>query len=152
MREDGTGVSIDLFPWGVLLIGLAAYAVIAAALIAAGRRDDARAIAGFVPDCVVMVSRLARDRRISHARRAVLFGVLAYLALPIDLIPDFLPIAGQLDDAVVLALALRLLMGGAETEQLRAAWPGPEASLRLVLRAAGREVNGAGSSAARARL
>lgn len=140
---DPSGVEIELVPWGLLLVALGFYAVAVAAMLAAGRREDARALAGFVPDCVVLVGRLARDRRISLPRRLGLLAVLAYLASPIDLIPDFLPGPGQLDDAVVLALALRLLLGGAGTEMLREAWPGPEASLRLVLRAAGRESNGA---------
>ena len=136
-------VSIDLVPWGLLLIALAIYVVTVAAVLAAGRREDARALAGFIPDCVVMVGRLARNRSVARWRRALLLVVLAYLAFPIDLIPDFLPGAGQLDDAVLLVVALRLLLGGAETEVLRQAWPGPEASLRLVLRAAGRDANGA---------
>jgi uncharacterized membrane protein YkvA (DUF1232 family) len=114
-------------------------------LIAAGRREDARALAGFIPDCVVLVSRLARDRRISRPRRALLFVALGYLALPIDLVPDFLPGIGQLDDAVVLALALRLVVHAGGTQIVRGAWPGPEASLTLVLRAAGLETNGAAS-------
>ena len=119
------------------------YLVGVAALIAAGRREDARALAGFIPDCLVLVSRLARDRRISRPRRLVLFGVLAYLALPIDLVPDFLPGIGQLDDAVLLGLALRLVVHGGGNEIVRQAWPGPQASLTLVLRAAGLETNGA---------
>lgn len=137
-------VEVPLWPWGALLIALGLYVVAVAAVLAAGRREDARALAGFIPDCVVMVARLARDRRISRPRRAALLAVLAYLALPFDLIPDFLPGAGQLDDAVLLALALRLLIGGAEAGLIRAAWPGPEASLRLVLRASGHERNGGG--------
>ena len=92
---------VPFWPWGVLLIAIAAYLVGVAALIAAGRREDARALAGFIPDCLVLVSRLARDRRISRPRRVVLFLVLGYLALPIDLVPDFLPGIGQLDDAVL---------------------------------------------------
>ena len=116
-----------------------------AALIAAGRREDARALAGFIPDCMVLVSRLARDKRISRRRRAILFGVLGYLALPIDLVPDFLPGIGQLDDAVLLGLALRLVVHGGGNEMVREAWPGPQASLTLVLRAAGLETNGAAS-------
>ncbi|MBA2546484.1 MAG: DUF1232 domain-containing protein [Solirubrobacterales bacterium] len=142
--NDGSGVQIDFFPWGLLILCLGVYAVAAAALLAAGRREDARAVAGFVPDCVVMVGRLARDRRISRPRRALLFVALGYLALPIDLIPDFLPGVGQLDDAVVLVVALRVLASGADTEMLRQAWPGPEASLKLVLAAAGRDSNGHG--------
>jgi uncharacterized membrane protein YkvA (DUF1232 family) len=134
---------VPFFPWGLLLIALGSYVVAVAALIGAGRREDARALAGFIPDCVVLISRLARDRRISWPRRAILFGVLGYLALPIDLVPDFLPGIGQLDDAVVLGLALRLVVHAGGTEIVREAWPGPEASLTLVLRAAGLETNGA---------
>jgi len=143
MSGDGAGVEIDLFPWGLLLIAVGLYAVAVAAVLAAGRREDARALAGFVPDCIVLVGRLARDKRVSRPRRVGLLAVLAYLAMPFDLIPDFLPGAGHLDDAVLLVLSLRVLLGGASTWTLREAWPGPEASLRLVLRAAGRERNGA---------
>jgi len=134
---------VPFWPWGLLLIALGLYVVCVAALIAAGRREDARALAGFIPDCVVLVSRLARDRRISRPRRAALFMALGYLALPIDLVPDFLPGIGQLDDAVVLGLALRLIVHGGGIESAREAWPGPEASLTLVLRASGLETNGA---------
>jgi uncharacterized membrane protein YkvA (DUF1232 family) len=140
---------VPFWPWGILMLFLGLYIVGVAALIAAGRREDARALAGFIPDCVVLVSRLARDRRIPRARRAVLFGVLAYLAFPIDLVPDFLPGIGQLDDAVLLGLALRLVVHGGGTEIVRAAWPGPQASLSLVLRAAGLETNGAATPPSR---
>jgi uncharacterized membrane protein YkvA (DUF1232 family) len=134
--------NIAFWPWGVLMIAVGLYVVSIAALIAAGRREDARALAGFIPDCMVLVSRLARDPRISRPRRIVLLLVLGYLALPIDLVPDFLPGIGQLDDAVLLGVALRLVVHGGGTEIVRVAWPGPEASLILVLRAAGLETNG----------
>ena len=134
---------MPFWPWGVLMVLVGLYLVAIASLIAAGRREDARALAGFIPDCAVMVSRVARDRRISLPRRVLLFGVLGYLALPIDLVPDFLPGIGQLDDAVLLGLALRVIVRGGGTELVREAWPGPEASLTLVLRAAGLETNGA---------
>jgi Uncharacterized conserved protein len=121
------------------------YVVAVASLIAAGRREDARALAGFIPDCIVLVSRLARNRRVSRPRRALLWLVLGYLALPIDLVPDFLPGIGQLDDAVLLGLALRVVVRGGGTGIVRDSWPGPEASLVIVLRAAGLETNGAAS-------
>jgi uncharacterized membrane protein YkvA (DUF1232 family) len=136
---------VAFWPWGVLLIALGLYVVCVAALIAAGRREDARALAGVIPDCVVLVSRLAKDKRVSRPRRIALFVVLGYLAVPIDLVPDFLPGIGQLDDAVVLGLALRLLLRGGGTDMVRQAWPGPQASLTLVLRAAGLDANGAAS-------
>ena len=53
---------VPFWPWGALLIAIAAYLVGVAALIAAGRREDARALAGFIPDCLVLVSRLAREQ------------------------------------------------------------------------------------------
>jgi uncharacterized membrane protein YkvA (DUF1232 family) len=134
---------VPFWPWGLLLFIAGFYVVAVAALIAAGRREDARALAGFIPDCVVLVSRLARDKRISRPRRVLLFGVLGYLAVPVDLVPDFLPGIGQLDDAVLLGLALRVVVRGGGSELVREAWPGPEASLTLVLRAAGLETNGA---------
>jgi uncharacterized membrane protein YkvA (DUF1232 family) len=136
---------VPFWPWGVLLLLAGLYLVGVAALIAAGRREDARALAGFIPDCAVLVSRLARDRRISRPRRVVLWLVLAYLAFPLDLVPDFLPGIGQLDDAVLLGLALRLLVRGGGGQLVRQAWPGPQASLAIVLRAAGLEANGAAS-------
>jgi uncharacterized membrane protein YkvA (DUF1232 family) len=134
---------VPFWPWGVLMLFIALYVVGVAALIAAGRREDARALAGFVPDCAMLVSRLARDRRISRPRRIALWLVLAYLAFPLDLVPDFLPGIGHLDDAVLLGVALRLLVRGGGGELVREAWPGPQASLAIVLRAAGLEGNGA---------
>ncbi len=137
---------VPFLPWGLVMIALGLYVIGVAALIAAGRREDARALAGFIPDCVVLVSRLARDRGVSRPRRAFLWLVLGYLALPIDVVPDFLPVAGQLDDAVLLGLALRLLVRGGGSDLVRRAWPGPQASLTIVLRAAGLETNGSGST------
>ena len=136
---------VPFWPWGPLLIALGSYLVCVAALIAAGRREDARALARFIPDCVVLVSRLARDNRLSRPRRALLFIVLGYLALPIDLVPDFLPGIGQLDDAVLLGVALRVLVRGGRYDLVTEAWPGPQASLAIVLRAAGLQANGSGT-------
>jgi len=109
-----------------------------AALLLAGRREEARALAGFVPDCLVLVSRLIRDERVPRRRKLLLVALLGYLALPFDLVPDFIPVAGQLDDVLVVAFVLRrFLRSGGET-LVREHWPGPEQSLRLVLLASGR--------------
>lgn len=116
---------------------LAAYAVAVAALALAGRREGARALAGFVPDCVVLVRRLLADPRVPRRRKLLLGALAGYLALPFDLVPDFIPVAGQLDDAVVVALVLRAVVRGAGPAVVREHWPGPASSLAVVLRLAG---------------
>lgn len=123
------------------MVGLGAtlvvYAVFVASLVACGRRADARALAGFIPDCLVLVGRLARDDRVPRRHKLLLFGLAGYLALPFDLVPDFIPVAGQLDDAIVAALVLRHLIRAGGEPLLRELWPGPEQSLAVLLRLAG---------------
>lgn len=123
--------------WEWLLVSLAvllvAYGVFVAWLIATGRRQDARALATFIPDCVVLVSRLAREPRVPRRRKALLVAVVAYLALPFDLVPDFIPVAGQVDDVVIVALVLRSFVAAGGEPLIRELWPGPERSLDLVL-------------------
>ena len=106
------------------------------ALCLAGRRTDARAWASFIPDCVVLVRRLLGDPRVPRSRKLLLAGLVAYLALPFDLVPDFIPVAGQLDDAIVVALVLRSVLRAAGPELLEEHWPGPERSLNVVRRLA----------------
>jgi uncharacterized membrane protein YkvA (DUF1232 family) len=121
-----------------LLLGmLAVYALVVAVLALTGRRAQARAIGGFVPDCAVLFARLARDSDVPRARRLVLVVLAAYLASPIDLVPDFVPIAGQVDDALLMIAALRWLARGAGPALLERHWPGPQASLAVLLRLAG---------------
>jgi uncharacterized membrane protein YkvA (DUF1232 family) len=126
--------------WGWLLISLAVVVAVWAAfvvwLVAAGRREDARAFATFIPDCIVLVTRLARDPRVPRRRKLLLLGLIGYLALPFDLVPDFIPVAGQLDDAIVVALVLRHFVRAGGEPLIRELWPGPERSLDLVLRLA----------------
>jgi uncharacterized membrane protein YkvA (DUF1232 family) len=95
-----------------------------------------RELVRFLPDCAVMFARLARHPDTSRATRLMLGGTAAYLASPIDLIPDFIPVLGQLDDALLLALVLRLVVRRAGPELVRESWPGSEASLNAVLRLA----------------
>src|SRR3954468_13836547 len=126
--------------WEWLLVSLgvtlAGYAALLAWLASRGSQEDARAFPTFIPDCIVLVTRLARDPRIPRRRKLLLIGVVAYLALPFDLVPDFIPVAGQLDDAILVALVLRHLVRAGGESMLRELWPGPEQSLSLILRIA----------------
>jgi uncharacterized membrane protein YkvA (DUF1232 family) len=123
-----------------LLVSVAVVAAVWTAFVAwlvvAGRREDARAFATFIPDCIVLVTRLARDPRVPRRRKLLLLALLGYLALPFDLVPDFVPVAGQLDDALVVALVLRSLIRSGGEPLLRDLWPGPERSLTVILRLA----------------
>lgn len=132
-------VGMDGWVWLLAAAGGAAALWLAAlaALVALGRRRDARALASLLPDCARLVGRLLRDPRVPRRRKLLLAALLAYLALPFDLVPDVVPIAGQLDDALLVALVLRRLVRGGGEELVREHWPGSEATLRLVLAAAG---------------
>jgi uncharacterized membrane protein YkvA (DUF1232 family) len=71
--------------------------------------DRARRLAAVVPDYVALVRRLLADPRVPWRHRLVLWALLAYLLSPIDLVPDFIPVVGQLDDLIVVVLVLRWL-------------------------------------------
>lgn len=120
------------------LVGLAAvvavYVVAVAALIVLGRREDARALAGFIPDCIVLMRRLLADERVPRRRKLLIGLLIGYLAMPFDLIPDFIPVAGQLDDVIAVAWVVRRVLRGADRELLAEHWPGPDRSLDVVSR------------------
>lgn len=83
-----------------------------------------RDLAAFIPDCVTTVRQLRKDPRVPRrAKLAVLIAGL-WVASPVDLIPEFLPVIGPLDDIVVVALALRYAGRQVPREVLMAAWPG----------------------------
>jgi len=125
------GVWTFLFPASVLMVW-----ILAVALLAGRQRDHARALAGFIPDCLVLVGRLLADRGVPRRRKLLLILLVGYLTMPIDPIPDLIPIAGQLDDVLVFALVMRRVLRAGGEPLVRQHWPGPDSSLRLVLRLA----------------
>ena len=84
-------------------------------------RDTARAL----PSIAKLLARLVRDPRIDRRRRMAALGALAYAAIPIDLIPDRIPVIGKIDDVFVMILAVRVLLDGAEDDLLAEHWDGP---------------------------
>lgn len=124
--------------WLLVAVGatLAAYALLVLAFVVAGRRQDARALAGFAPDCVVLFTRLMRDKRLPRRHKLLVAALIPYLAMPFDLIPDFVPVAGQLDDAILVAFVLRRVVRN-DPNLVKQLWPGPPSSLAVILRLAG---------------
>ena len=120
-----------------LLVSIVVYAVFVITLVIAGRAELARALARLVPDCVVLFRRLLGDPRVPRSKKFLLGAIIPYLLLPIDLVPDFIPVAGYLDDAVIVAFALRHVLRGSDPAIVTEHWPGPPASLALILKLAG---------------
>jgi uncharacterized membrane protein YkvA (DUF1232 family) len=126
--------------WQLVLVALgvvvALYAAFVLVLVACGRRADARAMATFIPDAIVLFRRLLGDPAVPRRHRLLLGATVVYLALPIDLVPDFIPVAGQADDVILVALVLRAVLRRAGRDTLREHWPGPPRSLDLLTRLA----------------
>jgi uncharacterized membrane protein YkvA (DUF1232 family) len=96
-----------------------------------------RASLRLVPDLVVLLKRLASDPAVPRGVRVRMALLAAYLVLPLDLVPDFIPVLGYADDAIIVAIALRSLIRHAGTDALTRNWPGTPEGLRIVLRIAG---------------
>jgi uncharacterized membrane protein YkvA (DUF1232 family) len=116
---------------------LVVYAAFVVALVVAGRGRDVRDVARFIPDCIVLVRRLLGDPRVARRHKLLLGALVGYLAFPIDLVPDFIPVAGHVDDLLVVVLALRVVLRASGSELVREHWPGPAIPLAYVLRFAG---------------
>ena len=85
-----------------------------------------------VPDPVRLVHRLARDHDLSRGLRARLLLLLGYLAFPIDLVPDFIPVLGDAYDAIVIGIVLLSVILRAGPEIVRNHWPGSDEGLALL--------------------
>ena len=123
MERVVAAVAILIFVWIVLVVGLVAF----------GKRALAREIAALVPNLTRLFTGLVRDPRVPLRAKLVLGATAVYLALPIDLVPDFIPVAGQLDDAIVAAFALRYVIGTTPREIVAEHWPGDPETLRRIL-------------------
>jgi uncharacterized membrane protein YkvA (DUF1232 family) len=113
-----------------LLVGTWALLVLLARRLPPGLLRD---LAGFVPDCVTTVRRLRGDPRVPRRAKVVVALAGLWLLSPIDLLPEFLPVIGPLDDVVVVALALRYAARQVPREVLAAAWPGEPRLLERLL-------------------
>jgi uncharacterized membrane protein YkvA (DUF1232 family) len=97
---------------------------------------SARDIVRFLPDCLLLFKRLLGDRRIGWRAKIVLVLMLAYLAMPFDLIPDFIPVLGQLDDVLLVMVVIGYVVKLSGENVVRELWPGTDSGLEIVLRLA----------------
>lgn len=123
---------------GLLLLWLILLAVLWRCRPAGGNLREAVRL---IPDVVRLIKRLAVDPAMPRGLRIRLSIGLGYLLLPIDLVPDFLPVIGYADDAVVVALLLRSVIRAAGVEALTSHWPGSPEGLATVSRLAGSDVD-----------
>jgi uncharacterized membrane protein YkvA (DUF1232 family) len=90
-----------------------------------------------LPDLLRLLRRLAADTALPRGVRVRLALLMVYLALPIDLIPDFLPVIGYADDAIIVAAVLRSVVRQAGIQQVAAHWPGTEDGFAALARLTG---------------
>ncbi len=141
----GWGGDTGSVPWDLVIAvvgGLVLlWVVLVAVLYVVARCEDdpvtLRDVVRLVPDVVRLLRRLTADPELPRGVRWRLGALLAYLLLPIDLVPDFVPVVGYADDAVVVALALRSVVRRAGPEVLDRHWTGTAQGLAAVKRLAG---------------
>lgn len=116
-----------LLAWLVLLLTL---------LVARPKGGMLKEALRLLPDVIRLLHRLATDRSLPQGVRIRLGLLFAYLAFPLDLIPDFIPVLGYADDAIIVAAVLRSVVRRVGLEPLRAHWPGTPDGLAAVVRLA----------------
>jgi uncharacterized membrane protein YkvA (DUF1232 family) len=126
-----------------VLIGLGAallltwIALVVALLVARPERALLREAVRLLPDLLRLLRRLSADRALPRGVRIRLALLTAYLAFPIDLIPDFIPVLGYADDAIVVTLVLRGTVRRAGLDAVRAHWPGTDDGFAALCRLTG---------------
>jgi uncharacterized membrane protein YkvA (DUF1232 family) len=129
--------------WWDFLIGIIAalllawLALLVALVIVRPRAGLLREALRLLPDVLRLVRRLAADRSLPRGVRIRLGLLLAYLAMPIDVIPDFVPVLGYADDAIIITAVLRGVVRRAGLDAVRAHWPGTDDGFAALTRLTG---------------
>jgi uncharacterized membrane protein YkvA (DUF1232 family) len=117
----------------VVAVLLVIWLGLVAVLLLIGRRTLARELVTLVPNLTRLFTGLMRDPRVPRRAKVVLGATAVYLASPLDLIPEFIPIVGSLDDAIIAAVVLRYVVRATSTEIVAEHWVGDPATLRRIL-------------------
>jgi uncharacterized membrane protein YkvA (DUF1232 family) len=126
-----------------IAIGLAvSYLVLLGGLLVARPKGNLLGEAlRLLPDVLRLLRRLAADRSVPRAARVRLSLLLGYLAIPIDLVPDFVPVLGYADDAIIVSLVLRSVVRRAGASVIRRHWPGTDDGLAALGRLTGLQLS-----------
>jgi uncharacterized membrane protein YkvA (DUF1232 family) len=117
-----------------LLVLLLVWAGLVIALMVAGRKTAGRELVRLLPNLVTLFHGLFRDPRVPLVSKVLVGGAMVWIASPIDLLPEFLPVIGPLDDAIVAGLLLRHLIRSAGEDVIRDHWRGDARTLAIILR------------------
>jgi uncharacterized membrane protein YkvA (DUF1232 family) len=122
----------------LIALGIAAsvWAVSIVGLLVVGRRTAAGQLATLLPNLVRLFHALVRDSRVPRSSKVLLGLAIAWFVWPIDLVPEFIPVVGPLDDVVVAALVLRHVLRKAGPDVIAEHWSGDHATLGILLRVA----------------
>lgn len=129
--------------WWDLAIGIAAavalawVALVIALAVARPRGGLLREALRILPDALRLIRRLAADKTLPRGVRVRLVLLMIYLAIPFDPIPDFIPVLGYADDAIIVTVVLRSVVRRAGIDAVRAHWPGSEDGFTALVRLAG---------------
>lgn len=123
MRAVALGLGVALLVWAAVVL----------VLVLTERRAQARELAALVPNLLLLFRGLLRDTRVPRGAKLWLVVAVLWIASPVDLVPEFIPVAGPLDDAIVAALVLRHLLLRTPREVLLEHWRGDPAVLERVL-------------------
>jgi uncharacterized membrane protein YkvA (DUF1232 family) len=137
-RDHSRSVRVVLIALGCLLASWAVLVVLAAQLPPGLMKE----LAAFLPACVTMIRRLRRDARVPRSAKVAVLIAMVWVISPIDLIPEFLPVIGPLDDVVVVVLALRYAGRRVPRSVLLEAWPGDPRLLQRLLGPPRQEIAG----------
>jgi uncharacterized membrane protein YkvA (DUF1232 family) len=129
--------------WWDLVLGLVAglvlvwLALVVGLILVRPRGGLLREASRLLPDVLRLIRRLAADKTLPRGVRIRLVLLLGYLAIPIDLIPDFVPVLGYADDAIIVTAVLRGVVRRAGLDAVRAHWPGTDDGFAAMARLTG---------------
>jgi uncharacterized membrane protein YkvA (DUF1232 family) len=127
---------MTLWQWGLIALGTITLVAAGTAATLAVIKRRTRRYAQHAPEVTVLCRALINEPRVPPFNKLVMRALVRYLELPLDLIPDFVPIVGRLDDALVVGLAIRTALRSADPEMIRRYWPSSEAPPKHILKGA----------------